>query len=122
MRYRAAVAPGGRYLRFEFDRDATVGDWKKAQAHLMQLMRETGVRRVLVDLRNQKASGHWAELFNFGANIPDGMAFAVLADPRREDYKFIETVALNRGKAVRLFPSGEEDAGIRWLEARDEQG
>lgn len=122
MRGKATIAPGGRYLRFEFEPDATVGDWKKAQALLMQLMKETGIRRVLVDIRKQKASGHWVELFNFGANIPDGMAFAVLADPGRADYQFIETVALNRGKAVRLFPSEEEEAGIQWLEAGADPG
>lgn len=122
MRYSAKVAPGGRFLRFDFDPDATVGDWEKAQALLMQLVQETGIRRALVDLRRQKASGHFVKLFNFGAGIPDGMTFAVLADASREDYKFVETVALNRGKAVRLFASDEEAAGIQWLEAGAEPG
>ena len=117
MRGQVTVAPGKRFLRFEFDPNATVDDWKKAQALLMQLVKETGIQRVLVDVRSQKASGHFAELFNFGAGIPDGMAFAVLADPGREDYRFIETVALNRGKTVRLFPPDREAAAVRWLEA-----
>ena len=117
MRGQVTVAPSGRFLRFEFEPKATLEDWKKAQALLMKLVRDTGVRSVLVDIRKQKATGHFVDLFDFGANLPDGMAFAVLADPAREDYKFIETVALNRGKAVSLFPSDAEDAAIRWLEA-----
>jgi|SRR5579859_1130685 len=120
MRGQATVDPKRRFLRFEFNEGASVDDWREAQALLMRLSEETGIRRVLVDIRRQKVSGPQSELFNFGANIPVGMAFAVLADPQRDDYQFIETVALNRGKAVSLFSSLEEDAAIQWLEAGGE--
>ena len=54
------------------------------------------------------------ELFEFGENIPSGMVFAVLSDPHRDDHNFVENVALNRGKNVRLFFGSEQEA-IEWL-------
>jgi len=44
------------------------------------------------------------------------MAFAVLSDPHHGDHEFVETVALNRGKCVRLF--GSEEQAIEWLIAQ----
>lgn len=103
-----------RFLRFQFDQCATLGDWEEARAAFMRLSQETGIRRALVDVRKQMTSGAQLELFEFGRNIPSGMAFAVLSEPHRGDHKFVETVALNRGKNVRLFLGSEEEA-IGWL-------
>jgi len=102
-----------RFLHFQFGQHATVGDWKEAQAAFLRLSEETGIRRALVDVRKQEAAGSQLELFEFGQNIPSSMAFAVLSDPRR-DHEFVETVAINRGKNVRLF-FGPEDEAIEWL-------
>ena len=103
-----------RFLRFQFDHGATVKDWVEARAIFLQFAVETGIRRALVDVRKQKVAGPMLELFEFGHNIPSGMAFAVLSDPQSDDHKFVETVALNRGKNVRLFFGSEEEA-IEWL-------
>ena len=102
-----------RFLRFQFDPCATVSDWKEAQAAFLRLSEETGIRRALVDVRKQTTAGPQLELFEFGRHIPSGMAFAVLTDPHRGDHEFVETVALNRGKKVRLF--GSEQQAIEWL-------
>ena len=103
-----------RFLRFQFDHLATVSDWKEAQAAFLRLSEETGIHRALVDVRKQVTAGPHTELFEFGRNIPPGAAFAVLSDPHSGDHVFIETVALNRGKNVRLFFGSEEEA-IEWL-------
>ena len=103
-----------RFLRFRFDQRATVSDWKEARAAFLRLSEETGIRRALVDVRKQMAAGPQLELFEFGRNIPSGGAFAGLSDPRRGDDQFVDTVALNRGKNVRLFFGPEEEA-IEWL-------
>ena len=112
----AAITVDGqrRFLRFQFGERATVSDWNEAQVVFFQLSEETGIRRALVDVRKQEAAGPQLELFEFGRNIPSDMAFAVLSDPRRDDHEFVETVALNRGKNVRLFFGSEEEA-IEWL-------
>ncbi|HET9218813.1 MAG TPA: hypothetical protein VFR18_17645 [Terriglobia bacterium] len=103
-----------RFLCFRFDQRATVRDWVEARAIFLRLSDETGIRRALVDLRKQQVAGPVMELFEFGHNIPSGMVFAVLGDPHSHDHKFVETVALNRGKNVRLFFGSEEEA-IEWL-------
>jgi len=102
-----------RFLHFEFGQHATVRDWKEAQAAFLRLSGETGIRRALVDVRRQMTAGPQLELFEFGRNIPSDMAFAVLSDPHHGDHEFVETVALNRGKYVRLF--GSEEQAIEWL-------
>ncbi len=106
-----------RFLRFRFDPRATVEDWLEAREIFLRLSAETGIRRALVDVREQPAVGSMMQLFDFGQNIPSDMAFAVLGDPRSNDHKFVETVALNRGKNVRLF-FGSEDEAIAWLMPR----
>jgi hypothetical protein len=117
MRGAATVDSGRRFLRFEFDADATLADWKEAQVIFGRLSVETGINRALVDIRKQKDDGLRLELFEFGRNIPSGMAFAVLSARGREGHEFVETVALNRGKNVRLFFGPEEEA-IEWLISR----
>ena len=113
MRAVITVDQQRRFLRFEFDQSATVGDWKEAQAAFLRLSEETGMRRALVDVRGQMTAGPQLDLFEFGSNIPSDMAFAVLSDPHHGDHEFVETVALNRGKYVRLF--GSEEQAIEWL-------
>ena len=117
MRGTVTVDAERRFLRFEFDREATLGDWKKAQAVFLRLSEESGIRRALVDIRKQEDAGPPLELFEFGSEIPSGMAFAVLSVRGRADHGFVETVALNRGKNVRLFFGSEEEA-IQWLVTR----
>jgi len=106
-----------RFLRFQFDQRATLFDWKEAQAAFLRLSEETGIRRALVDVRSQMAAGPPLDLFEFGLNIPSDAAFAVLSAPQRGDHEFVETVALNRGRNVRLF-SGSEQEAIEWLIAQ----
>jgi len=113
MRAVIAVDQQRRFLRFEFEQRATVSDWKEAQAAFLRLSGETGIRRALVDVRRQMTAGPQLELFEFGRNIPSDMAFAVLSDLHHGDHEFVETVALNRGKYVRLF--GSEEQAIEWL-------
>jgi hypothetical protein len=114
MRGVVTVDAERRFLRFQFDPRATIRDWVEARAIFLRLSEETGIRRALVDVRQQQAAGPVMELFQFGDDIPAGMVFAVLSEPHRDDHKFVETVALNRGKNVRLFFGSEEEA-IEWL-------
>jgi hypothetical protein len=117
MRGAVTIDPERRFLRFQFEEDAALVDWKEAQQIFMRLTRETGIGRALVDIRKQTGAGSRLELFEFGRNIPSGMAFAVLSARDREDHNFVETVAINRGKNVRLFFGSEEEA-VEWLMSR----
>ena len=117
MRGAVTVDSQRRFLRFQFDADATLDDWKEAQTIFLRLSEETGIGRALVDIRKQGGVGPSFELFEFGRNLPAGMAFAVLGTHGREDHAFVETVALNRGKNVHLFFGPEEEA-VEWLTSR----
>ena len=114
MQGAVTVDPERRFLRFQFEPGATVSDWVAAQAIFLRLSGETGIRRALIDVRRQRAAGEMVELFEFGEHIPSGVVCAVLGDARSEDQKFVETVAVNRGKNVRLFFGPEEEA-VAWL-------
>jgi len=114
MQGAITVDPQGRFLRFQFGPGATIRDWVEAREICLRLSEQTGIRRALVDVRRQQVAGPVIELFEFAHQVPPGMVFAVLSDPHSNDHKFVETVALNRGKNVRLFFAAEEEA-IEWL-------
>jgi hypothetical protein len=78
-----------------------------------RLSEETGIRRVLIDVREQTNLADTMELFNFATNLPKSIAFAVLCDIYIDDHRFIEKVAKSRSIAVKDF-SSEQDA-IEWL-------
>lgn len=104
-----------RLIRVEFHPKAGVQDWRSSQPAVVQLAKEKGIRRVLVDVREQESVNSLVlEMFNFAVAIPASLAIAVLSEPHRPDHLFVETVALNRAKTVKLFFGPEEEA-IGWL-------
>ena len=110
-----------RLIRVEFDPRAGVEDWRSSQSEIARLAKEKGYHRILVDVRNQESRNVLVlDMFTFGAELPVDMVIAVLSDPRRDDHIFVETVALNRGKKVKLF-FGIEDDAIRWLVSLQER-
>ena len=100
-------------LRVQFVSDSTVDDWKSALVQVERLSKETGICRVLVDVRKQTDLASTFELFGFGSQLPGTIAFAVLCEIHLDNHRFIETVATNRGVKVRDFDS--EQAAIAWL-------
>ena len=113
MRGKVEINADGRFLRAQFDEDATIADWYEAFNLHARLMRESGIRATLVDIRKQKASAPVMDLHDFGSKLPNDARFAVLAR-RHEDDVFVETVARNRGATAKLFFGLEEEA-VRWL-------
>ena len=103
-------------IRVQFDSNSTVEDWKKALVKVERLSKETGICRVLIDVRRQITTATTTTLFDFGARLPHSIAFAVLCDLLNENHRFIETVAKNRGIRVQDFNS--EKKAIEWLEKR----
>ena len=93
--------------------DSQVHDWKKSLKEVLQISEETGIYRVLVDVRKQEKLANTLDLYDFGAGLPKHIAFAVLCELHLADHRFIENVAMNRGIQVKDF-NMEEDA-ISWL-------
>jgi hypothetical protein len=102
-----------RLLRVQFESDSTVENWKTALVKVKRLSEEMGYRRVLVDVRKQTDLPDTLTLFDFGAGLPNSIAFAVLCELHLEDHRFIENVAINRGLAVKDFDS--EQNAVEWL-------
>ena len=100
-------------MRVRFGPDSTVENWKSALVQVQRLSEETGIRRVLVDVRKQTDLADTITLFDFGSNLPRSIAFAVLCELHLNDRRFIENVAITRGITVRDFDS--EHNAIEWL-------
>jgi hypothetical protein len=102
-----------RLIRVQFGSDSKVDNWKSALVEVRQLSEETGICRVLVDVREQTDLASTMDLFDFATSLPRSIAFAVLCELHHEDHHFIETVAKNRGILVQDFDS--EEKAIEWL-------
>lgn len=100
-------------MRVQFGSDSTVENWKSALVQVEHLSEETGLCRLLVDVRKQTGLAGTMTLFDFGVHLPHSIAFAVLCELHLEDHRFIENVARNRGIIVKDFDS--EQNAIEWL-------
>ena len=113
MRGKVEINSDGKFIRAQFEQDATITDWIESLELLASLVQKSGIRETLVDIRKQKASASTTELFKFGSKVPTDLRFAVLARCNDDD-SFVETVARNRGATARLFFGPEEEA-VNWL-------
>ena len=113
MRGKVEISADGKFIRAEFEEDATISDWYKAFELHARLVQQSNLRATLVDIRKQKATAPIMDLHAFGRKLPNDVRFAVLAR-RNEDDLFVETVARNRGATTKLFWGSEEEA-VRWL-------
>jgi hypothetical protein len=102
-----------RLIRVQFYQDSTIEDWRRALLEVQRLSNETGILRVLVDVRQQVNLSSTMDLHDFACHLPPTTSFAVLCELHVNHHRFIESVAYNHGKRVRDF-SSEHDA-IAWL-------
>jgi len=103
-------------IRVRFDSDSKVNNWNSALVEVRQLSEETGIFRVLVDVREHTDLANTMYLFVFATSLPQSIAFAVLCELQHKDHHFIETVAQNRGIPIQDFDS--EQKAIEWLRNR----
>ena len=101
-------------IKVESYGDNAVEVWYGSLDQISSLSRDTGATRVLVDARRLEKTPNTLDLFNFAANLPFTLRFAVvISDSKRESLEFMETVGRNRGKSIRIFQSYEQ--AIAWL-------
>ena len=92
----------------------TIGDWDFSKAQVLRLVELHGNSRLLVDVRDGESAPSILELFEFGAQWPHHIRTAVLLGKNnREQHQFLETVALNRAKQLRVFD--DEQQALAWL-------
>jgi hypothetical protein len=91
-----------------------IDDWLKAKTELLQLHQANGTGILLVDVREQETSPDLFDILDFGDSWPASIRVALLVSrntPR--DMLYLETVAVQRGKQIRIF-FGEPEA-LAWL-------
>ena len=76
-----------------------------------------GANSLLVDVRDQESAASLFDIFDFGDTWPTEVAAALLASAKTpEDVLLLETVAMQRGKKMRIFFSEAE--ALAWLNNR----
>jgi hypothetical protein len=110
------IDPENQIMRVQFGSDSTVENWKRALVQVEHLSEETGICRLLVDVKKQAELASTMTLFDFASNLPRSIAFAILCELHLDNHRFIENVATNRCIAVKDFDS--EKSAIEWLKNR----
>jgi len=99
--------------------DVSAEDWQKSVDTVMELVRSRGMTKVLVDSLDLVSMPRTWTLYEFGnllaaTKFPASVKIAAaIQGPLREDLKFVETVATNRGRQMKVF--GSIDEAIAWL-------
>jgi len=99
--------------------EVSAEDWQKSVDIVMDLVRTRGMTKVLVDSLTLVSMPKTWTLYEFGnllatTKFPQSVRIAaVIQGPLREDLKFIETVATNRGRRMKVFNSIDE--ATAWL-------
>ena len=99
--------------------EVSAEDWQKSVDVVMELVRSRGITKILVDSLSLVSMPKTWMLYEFGNLLatphfpPSVRIAAVIQGPLREDLEFIETVATNRGRRMRIFDSMDE--ATAWL-------
>ena len=95
----------------------TEEDLRRSLEAALEIRRERGIHKVLVDATGETAFPSAFPSYDFGTNLAradPGLQFAVVTPPGTEiDLRFLETVVTNRGGRVKVFRS--TDAALAWL-------
>ena len=93
---------------------ADIEDLQRAFSKVMQLHEKHGTGDVILDLQGLDVAPPTMELFEFASDLPVELQIAmVFGEHTHDDLRFIETVAVNRGRNINLFDN-DPDA-LEWL-------
>lgn len=92
-----------------------IDHWLEAKLELLRMHETNGANILLVDVREQETSPDLFDILDFGDTWPSSIRVALLVSRNTpKDMLYLETVALQRGKQIRIF-FGELEA-LAWLE------
>lgn len=96
----------------------TLDDHKQVREQAAVLLKEQGWNRLLVDARQIDAKMSLTDDYQFTeshrSNLPVTIHLAVIYRPEEiERFRFIETVAVNRGQNMKIFTDADE--AVAWL-------
>lgn len=96
--------------------DVSLADVDSSLTEVERIRKETGVDRVLVDVRKQTSMPEMSGTFQIASSLPDSLRIALLfseGQSTEEDIRFVESIAGNGGVTIQAFPS--EDEALQWL-------
>ena len=90
-------------------------DMAASIASVQDIADAEGITNVLVDATAQESMPSTLDIFDLFSNHPGGVAVAVVGtkQPTAGDLEFAETVAVNRGIRIKVFPSPAD--AEKWL-------
>jgi len=92
-----------------------ISDMLASRAEIMQLHATHGATLLIVDVREQKTAASLFDIFDFGDSWPTEITVALLASAKTpDDIVMLETIAMQRGKRMRVFFS--ETEALDWLQ------
>ena len=104
-----------RLIRIRVWGDDPFDDWVESRRQVVDLYESHGATMLLVDVREQLSAPGPLDVFDFGEDWPAPIRLAILiSENTPEDVLFLEAVAANRGKSIRVFY--EESAALNWLQ------
>lgn len=91
-----------------------IENWYASKQKVIALAEAHSGLRLLVDARELEAAPSVLDIFDFGQDWPSGIRTAILVgESTDDDVMFLETVAVNRSKQMRIFY--EESEALLWL-------
>jgi hypothetical protein len=101
-------------IRVRHHGKSDVEDFRQARNRVVRLQKEHDNVRVVVDLQDVTDAPPTLDIYQFASELPIQLHIAMVCDSElQEDLKFLETVAMNRGRRIKLF-ANEADA-LGWL-------
>ena len=119
MPFHVSADPGNRLIRVSYDGPTTIDHRLRALAHGEALLRATGYRRVLVDLREATSTEEPLDRSNaFATRMAQSeevrlCRLAYLVPPHQHNNRLIETMAVARHLDVERFEQVEQ--ALAWL-------
>ncbi|MGI9233882.1 MAG: hypothetical protein ACR2RD_09665 [Woeseiaceae bacterium] len=105
----------GRLIRITVWGQVSINDMVASRVESMRLHDIHGANTLIVDAREQETGPALFDIFDFGDAWPVAIQVAILVGRKTpEDLLFMETVAMQRGKKMRIFFS--ETEALDWLQ------
>jgi len=108
---------GTEIIRVVSSGHTSIEEWNNSLDRVMKINAQTGITGVLIDTGLQASSPNTLHLFDFAAGLPAGLKFAIVVGAAtRNDFDFLATVGVNRGKSIHIFE--DYTSALEWLVAR----
>ena len=118
--YTLSVLPESQIALFHWTGPITLDDRRQSRRRMVDFCRAHGLRKLLVDGRDQESKTSVLDAYDFGEEVSQemhGLTIAVVHRSEDESLPFIEMVASNRGSYTKAFLSFDEARA--WLESQN---